>query len=243
MSEIKDQAAPVAAQVEENSAPASVSEAGGLPPAVAEFKAGNGKGFVLNDPFDQNEHFYFRNPTRADLAFYVKVAGLRQKPKGAMERLACDCAIHPGPEELKNRFKEAPALAASFQEEFFKRLGGGRFFTWEEIGVTEGDLPEPVKKALGEDKRVIRVADEFEGPDVFYFRRPSSVDQENFQTTSQIRQKPLVAMERLGRDCAIHPTGKELIKRYNEEPALAMELHEQLNLAMGGGRGFDAQDF
>ena len=219
-------------------------EVEGPPPAVVEFKEAGGKGFALNDPFDENETFYFRNPSKADLALYVKAAGLRQKPKGAMERLACNCAIHPGPEELKARFKEAPALAASFQEEFMKRLGGGRFFTCEEIKKGEGeDLPEPVKKALEKRKRVFRIADDFEDEEEFFFRRPGNKDQESFQTTAQVRQKPLVAMERIGRDCAIHPNGKDLIKRYKDQPALAMEIHEQLNKAMGGGRGFDAQDF
>ncbi len=219
-------------------------EAEGLPPAVAEFKEAGGKGFSLNDPFDENETFYFRNPTKADLALYVKAAGLRQKPKGAMERFACDCAIHPGPEELKARFKAAPALAASFQEEFMKRLGGSRFLTCEEVKRGERDgLPDQVNKALDSGKRVFRIADDFEDEEEFYFRRPGNKDQESFQTTAQIRQKPLVAMERISRDCAIHPDGKALIKRYQDQPALAMEIHEQLNKAMGGGRGFDAQDF
>lgn len=214
-----------------------------LPQAVVEFKKGGGKGFVLNDPFDQDERFYFRYPTKADLAFYVKVSGLRQKPKGAMERLACDCAIHPDAEELKKRFKAEPALAPSFQEEFFTRLGGGRAFVQEEIKQLAEEGLEAVAKALESGKRVIRISDEFEGEEDFYFRRPGNRDQESFQTTAQIRQKVLTAMERMARECAIHPDGKALIKRFKAEPALAMEIHEQLNKAMGGGRGFDAQDF
>lgn len=214
-----------------------------VPEAVREAKAKGVKGFFLTDPFGQEERFYFRDLTKADLAFYVKGAALRRKPKIALERLACDCAIHPSARELETRFKADPALSAAFQEEFLKRLGGGRFLTWSEVKGDAAELPEPVRKALGAGTRVVRIADDFETREEFFFRRPGSLDQENFLTTASIRQKPLVAMERIIRDCAVHPPSKELIKRFAAEPALAMDLHEQLNESMGGGRGFDAQDF
>ena len=217
-----------------------------LPEAVIAAQKKGVEGLVLNDPFDENEHFYFRKPTKADLSYYIKVAGLQSKPKAGMEWLACACAIHPDAEALKERFREAPALASSFQEAFMKSLGGGRFLTWKEIkGADLDGRPEKVRETLsGENKgRVIRVADDFENLEEFYFRRPGAKDQESFQTTAGNRQKPLSAMEQMIRDCAIEPDGKAMVQRIAREPALAMEIYEQLNKAMGGGRGFDAQDF
>ena len=241
MSEDKRKTAAPGAEAIETPAPAP--EAGGLPPAVEEFRKNGGKGLILRDPLGDDRSYYFRTPTKADLSQYIMASGLDSKPRAAMEMFTLGCTIHPDREELKELFRENPALATNFQNAFMKSLGGGRLYSWEEIKeASDPGLPEPVQKALQEGKRIIGVKD-FETEEAFYFRRPTAKNQEFFLVMAQLRQKPLTAMERLCRDCAVAPDGRDLVKRFDNEPALAMELHEQLNKSIGGGRGFDAQDF
>ncbi|MBW2619476.1 MAG: hypothetical protein JRC92_11435 [Deltaproteobacteria bacterium] len=112
--------------------------------------------------------------------------------------------------------------------------------------LTEKDLaglPEAVRQAKANGKKILKISDEFGRGETFYFVMPTRTQMDLFIETTAFKKKPLAAMMRITKTCALDPSGADLMARFETEPALALELYERINTALGGNRNFDLEVF